>query len=76
MEIVLDSIKLITAYKPFAASKIVPLGFTCASQLHVQRLEIIQVTTGSRELGKILEGNELVDSMILLSYRTYTSVSQ
>ncbi|CAD6256158.1 unnamed protein product [Miscanthus lutarioriparius] len=49
-----------------AASKIVPLGFTSASQLHAQRLEIIQVTTGSRELDKILEGNELVDSMILL----------
>ncbi|OEL24278.1 DNA repair protein RAD51-like protein A, partial [Dichanthelium oligosanthes] len=39
-----------------AASKIVPLGFTSASQLHAQRLEIIQVTTGSRELDKILEG--------------------
>ncbi|ONM59020.1 DNA repair protein RAD51 A [Zea mays] len=37
-------------------SKIVPLGFTSASQLHAQRLEIIQVTTGSRELDKILEG--------------------
>ncbi|CAN6281388.1 unnamed protein product [Urochloa humidicola] len=39
-----------------AASKIVPLGFTSASQLHAQRLEIIQVTTGSRELDKILDG--------------------
>nr|CAB3490338.1 unnamed protein product [Digitaria exilis] len=39
-----------------AATKIVPLGFTSASQLHAQRLEIIQVTTGSRELDKILEG--------------------
>jgi len=66
MEVVLCTIKLITVYKSFAASKIVPLGFTSASQLHAQRLEIIQVTTGSRELDKILEGNELVDSMILL----------
>jgi len=49
-----------------AASKIVPLGFTSASQLHAQRLEIIQVTTGSRELDKILEGNALVDSIIHL----------
>ncbi|BAF29825.1 DNA repair protein RAD51 homolog B [Oryza sativa Japonica Group] len=38
------------------ASKLVPLGFTSASQLHAQRLEIIQVTTGSRELDKILDG--------------------
>ena len=66
MEVVLHTIGLITVCKLFAASKIVPLGFTSASQLHAQRLEIIQVTTGSRELDKILEGNELVDSMILL----------
>uniref|UniRef100_A0A9I9DAH0 DNA repair protein RAD51 homolog n=1 Tax=Cucumis melo TaxID=3656 RepID=A0A9I9DAH0_CUCME len=39
-----------------AASKIVPLGFTSAGQLHAQRLEIIQLTSGSRELDKILEG--------------------
>ncbi|KAF6170271.1 hypothetical protein GIB67_013246 [Kingdonia uniflora] len=37
-------------------SKLVPLGFTSASQLHAQRLEIIQITTGSRELDKVLEG--------------------
>ncbi|GMN52914.1 hypothetical protein TIFTF001_022056 [Ficus carica] len=40
---------------PFS-SKLVPLGFTSASQLHAQRLEIIQITSGSRELDKILEG--------------------
>ncbi|KAF8406818.1 hypothetical protein HHK36_005939 [Tetracentron sinense] len=37
-------------------SKLVPMGFTSASQLHAQRLEIIQITSGSRELDKILEG--------------------
>ncbi|KAF4366431.1 hypothetical protein F8388_003669 [Cannabis sativa] len=37
-------------------SKLVPLGFTSASQLHAQRLEIIQITSGSRELDKVLEG--------------------
>ncbi|GFS38477.1 RAS associated with diabetes protein 51 [Actinidia rufa] len=40
----------------FYSSKLVPLGFTSASQLHAQRLEIIQITSGSRELDKILEG--------------------
>ncbi|KAK1263802.1 hypothetical protein QJS04_geneDACA011906 [Acorus gramineus] len=35
---------------------LVPLGFTSAGQLHAQRLEIIQITSGSRELDKILEG--------------------
>ncbi|PKU60659.1 DNA repair protein RAD51 like [Dendrobium catenatum] len=39
-----------------AASKLVPLGFTSASQLHAQRLEIIQITSGSKELDKILDG--------------------
>ncbi|KAJ6816791.1 DNA repair protein RAD51-like protein [Iris pallida] len=39
-----------------ASTKLVPLGFTSASQLHAQRLEIIQITSGSRELDKILEG--------------------
>ncbi|XP_028105787.1 DNA repair protein RAD51 homolog [Camellia sinensis] len=41
-----------------AASKLIPLGFTSASQLHAQRLEIIQLTSGSRELDKVLEGIE------------------
>ena len=67
MDVVLHTIELITVCKLFAASKIVPLGVTSASQLHAQRLEIIQVTTGSRELDKILEGNELAYSMILVS---------
>ena len=40
------------------ASKLVPLGFTSASQLHAQRLEIIQITSGSRELDKVLEGED------------------
>ncbi|KAL9266351.1 DNA repair protein RAD51-like protein [Drosera capensis] len=39
-----------------AASKLVPLGFTSARDLHEQRTEIIQITSGSRELDKVLEG--------------------
>ncbi|CAL9770900.1 unnamed protein product [Musa acuminata subsp. burmannicoides] len=42
--------------KIIEAAILVPLGFTSASQLHAQRLEIIQITSGSRELDKILEG--------------------
>nr|XP_029124326.1 DNA repair protein RAD51 homolog isoform X2 [Elaeis guineensis] len=40
-----------------AASKLVPLGFTSASQLHAQSLEIIQITSGSSgiETGSITE---------------------
>ena len=77
MEAVLHTMEFIIVCKLFTASKIVPLGFTSASQLHAQRLEIIQVTTGSRELDKILEGNELAYSIILFSihYCTITSHS-
>ncbi|KAE9601562.1 putative ATP diphosphatase [Lupinus albus] len=39
-----------------AASKLVPMGFTSASELHAQRAEIIQITSGSIELDKVLEG--------------------
>ncbi|KAI9191938.1 hypothetical protein LWI28_015769 [Acer negundo] len=47
---------LISAVLSVLSSKLVPLGFTSASQLHAQRLEIIQITSGSRELDKVLEG--------------------
>ncbi|XP_058727494.1 DNA repair protein RAD51 homolog [Vicia villosa] len=39
-----------------AASKLGPMGFTSASELHAQRVSIIEITTGSRGLDKILEG--------------------
>lgn len=38
------------------ASKLVPLGFTTATEFHQKRSEIIQVTTGSKELDKLLGG--------------------
>lgn len=38
------------------ASKLVPMGFTTATELHRQRQDIIQITTGSKELDKLLEG--------------------
>ncbi|KAI3915095.1 hypothetical protein MKW98_011994 [Papaver atlanticum] len=40
-----------------AASKLVRLSFTSANQLHAEKQEIIQITSGSRELYKVLEGN-------------------
>lgn len=38
------------------AAKLVPMGFTTASEFHQRRTEIIQVTTGSKELDKLLNG--------------------
>lgn len=39
-----------------AASKIIPLGFITATDFHQKRSEIILLTTGSRELDKLLGG--------------------
>lgn len=39
-----------------AASKLVPMGFTTATEFHQRRSEIIQITTGSKELDKLLNG--------------------
>lgn len=38
------------------ASKLVPMGFTTATEFHQKRSEIIQLTTGSRELDRLLGG--------------------
>lgn len=36
--------------------KLVPMGFTTATQFHQRRSEIIQLTSGSKELDKLLQG--------------------
>ncbi|KAJ1536572.1 DNA repair protein RAD51 A [Nowakowskiella sp. JEL0078] len=38
------------------ASKLVPMGFTTATEFHLRRSEIISITTGSTELDKLLGG--------------------
>ncbi|TKR86734.1 hypothetical protein L596_011261 [Steinernema carpocapsae] len=38
------------------ATKLVPMGFTTASEVHVKRAEIVQIETGSRELNRLLGG--------------------
>ena len=40
------------------AAKLVPMGFTTATEFHQRRSEIIQVTTGSKELDKLLQGQQ------------------
>ena len=44
------------ACSPRAASKLVPMGFTTATEFHQRRSEIIMITTGSKELDKLLGG--------------------
>jgi hypothetical protein len=48
--------------------KLMPLGFTSATQLHAQRLEIIQITSESRELDKVLEGQSFTNGYEILIY--------
>jgi len=38
------------------AAKLVPMGFTTASEVHKTRTDIIQLTTGSKELDTLLQG--------------------
>ncbi|CAG7718085.1 unnamed protein product, partial [Allacma fusca] len=38
------------------AGKLVPMGFTTATEFHQKRSEIVQITTGSKELDKLLGG--------------------
>lgn len=38
------------------ATRLIPLGFTSATEYHKQRAEIIHLTTGSKELDKLLGG--------------------
>ena len=41
------------------AAKLVPMGFTTATEYHLRRSEIIYLTTGSSELDKLLGGQGL-----------------
>lgn len=38
------------------ASKLVPMGFTTATEFHQKRADLVQLTTGSKELDKLLGG--------------------
>ncbi len=59
------------------ASKLIPMGFTTATELHRQRQDIIHVTTGSKELDKLLEGNALpFDPIIIDQHSTINQVHQ
>lgn len=38
------------------AAKLVPMGFTTATEFHQRRQELISITTGSKELDTLLNG--------------------
>ena len=53
------------------AIKLVPMGFTTATEFHQRRSDIVQVTTGSKELDKLLGGKNTV---VLRRNSCYTAV--
>jgi DNA repair protein RAD51 len=59
-----------------AASKLVPMGFTSARQMHEQRAELIQITPGAKELDKTLEGGIETGSITEIYGEFWTGKSQ
>merc|ERR1719471_320470 len=58
------------------ATKLVPTGFTTATEMHLKRSQIIQVTTGSKELDKLLNGGIETGSITELFGEFRTGKSQ
>ncbi len=56
--------------------KLVPTGFTTATEMHLRRSQIIQVTTGSKELDKLLNGGVETGSITELFGEFRTGKSQ
>lgn len=50
------NVNLSSLQSKIEAAKLVPMGFTTATEFHQRRSEIIQITTGSKELDKLLQG--------------------
>uniref|UniRef100_A0A8C3TXH7 Uncharacterized protein n=1 Tax=Catharus ustulatus TaxID=91951 RepID=A0A8C3TXH7_CATUS len=53
--------------KGISENQTVPMGFTTATEFHQQWSEIIQITTGSKGLGKLLQGQHFIISLYWLS---------
>ena len=58
------------------AMKLVPTGFTTATEMHIKRSQIIQITTGSKELDKLLNGGFETGSITELFGEFRTGKSQ
>merc|ERR1712018_1098081 len=56
--------------------KLVPTGFTTATAMHLKRSQLIQITTGSKELDKLLQGGVETGSITELFGEFRTGKSQ
>ncbi|KND90171.1 DNA repair protein rhp51 [Tolypocladium ophioglossoides CBS 100239] len=59
-----------------AASKLVPMGFTTATEMHQRRSELISITTGSKNLDTLLAGGVETGSVTELFGEFRTGKSQ
>ena len=59
-----------------AASKLVPLGFTTATEMHARRSELISITTGSKQLVTLLAGGTETGSITEIFGEFRTGKSQ
>lgn len=50
--------------------KMVPMGFSTATEYHMKRSEIVLITTGSKELDALLKGMEQ-KKLTLLQFLNY-----
>ena len=58
------------------AMKIVPSGFTTATEMHIKRSQLINITTGSKELDKLQNGGFETGSVTELFGEFRTGKSQ
>ena len=58
------------------ATKLVPTGFTTATEMHLKRSQIIQLTTGCKDLDKLLNGGIETGSITELFGEFRTGKSQ
>ena len=58
------------------ASKLVPMGFTTATEMHQRRSELISITTGSKQLDTLLAGGVETGSVTELFGEFRTGKSQ
>jgi DNA repair protein RAD51 len=58
------------------ASKLVPMGFTTATEMHQRRSELISITTGSKQLDTLLAGGVETGSITELFGEFRTGKSQ
>lgn len=57
-------------------SKLIPMGFTTATEFHLRRTELVSITTGSKNLDNILGGGMETGSITELYGEFRTGKSQ